>query len=172
VTPAVAGTVVILGLDPGLEHTGYGVIAVQGNSQQFVAAGRITTKATEALPQRLVQLAAGIGEVIRVYAPTEAAVEEVFVNVNAKSSLKLGQARGVSLLVPSQQGLAVHEYAARLVKQSVVGKGGAEKTQVAHMVKVLLPGCGGNLPPDATDALAVALTHAHHRVMLQKLAGK
>lgn len=165
-----ATAVRIVGLDPGLEHTGYGVIAVQGNSQTFVAAGRITTKASDPLPLRLAQLAAGIGEVIGRYSPTEAAVEEVFVNVNAKSSLKLGQARGVSLLVPAQQGLAVHEYAARLVKQSVVGKGSAEKAQVAHMVKVLLPGCGV-LPPDAMDALAVALTHAHHRVLLQKLAG-
>lgn len=161
---------VILGLDPGLEHTGYGVIAVEGNRHTFVAAGRVTTKASEPLPQRLVQLAAGIGEVIRQYAPTEAAVEEVFVNVNARSSLKLGQARGVSLLVPSQHGLSVQEYAARLVKQSVVGKGSAEKAQVAHMVRILLPGCG-KLPPDATDALAVALTHAHHRTFAAAVKG-
>ena len=165
---AAAGATVILGLDPGLEHTGYGVIAVQGNSHTFLAAGRVTTKASDPLPVRLVQLAEGIGAVIRQYAPAEAAVEEVFVNVNARSSLKLGQARGVSLLVPSQHGLPVHEYAARLVKQSVVGKGGAEKAQVAHMVNVLLPGCG-KLPPDATDALAVALTHAHHRTFLRAI---
>lgn len=163
------GRTVILGLDPGLEHTGYGVIAVEGNRHTFLAAGRVTTKASDPLPHRLAQLAAGIGEVIKQYSPAEAAVEEVFVNVNPRSSLKLGQARGVSLLVPSQYGLPVHEYAARLVKQSVVGKGGAEKTQVAHMVGVLLPGCG-KLPADATDALAVALTHAHHRTFARVLA--
>ena len=153
----------ILGLDPGLEHTGYGVISVAGNSHKFIAAGRITTSPALPLPERLAKIAEGLGKVIAEYSPTEAAVEEVFVNVNPKSSLKLGQARGVSLLVPTQHGLSVSEYAARLVKQSVVGKGGAEKAQVAHMVNVLLPGCG-KLPEDATDALAVALTHAHHRV--------
>lgn len=151
----------ILGIDPGLEHTGYGVVEVIGNSYRFVACGRVTTKPNEPLPQRLAFLAAGLATVIASHKPNVAAVEEVFVNVNAKSSIKLGQARGVCLLVPSQQGLEVFEYAARLVKKSLVGKGGAEKEQVAHMVKVLLPAAGPK-SADAADALAVALTHAHH----------
>lgn len=151
----------IIGIDPGLEHTGYGVVEVVGNSYRFIACGRVTTKASEPLPQRLVVLASGLAEVIAAHKPEVAAVEEVFVNVNAKSSIKLGQARGVCLLVPSQHGLEVHEYAARLVKKSLVGKGGAEKEQVAHMVKVLLPAAGPK-SADAADALAVALTHAHH----------
>ena len=151
----------ILGIDPGLEHTGYGIITVQGNSHSFVAAGRITTKPAWPLPQRLACIAEGLAQLIATHQPHAAAVEEVFVNTNSQSSLKLGQARGVCLLVPAQNNVEVHEYAARLVKKSLVGKGGAEKTQVAHMVKVLLPACG-ILPPDATDALAVALTHAHH----------
>jgi crossover junction endodeoxyribonuclease RuvC len=151
----------ILGIDPGLEHTGYGVVEVVGNSYRFIACGRVSTKASEALPLRLSVLAAGLAEVIANHKPQVAAVEEVFVNVNARSSIKLGQARGVCLLVPSQHGLEVFEYAARLVKKSLVGKGGAEKEQVAHMVKVLLPAAGPK-SADAADALAVALTHAHH----------
>lgn len=158
----------ILGIDPGLEHTGYGVVEVIGNSYRFIACGRVTTKASEPLPQRLVVLASGLGDVIAAHKPEVAAVEEVFVNVNAKSSIKLGQARGVCLLVPSQHGLEVHEYAARLVKKSLVGKGGAEKEQVAHMVKVLLPAAGPK-SADAADALAVALTHAHHAAYAKML---
>ncbi|RYG60930.1 MAG: crossover junction endodeoxyribonuclease RuvC [Proteobacteria bacterium] len=152
---------IILGIDPGLEHTGYGVIAVSGNSHRFIAAGRVSTSPTLPLPQRLAKIAEGLALVIKQHNPTHAAVEEVFVNSNARSSLKLGQARGVSLLVPTQHGLPVAEYAARLVKQSIVGKGNAEKTQVAHMVKVLLPASAAT-SADAADALAVALTHAHH----------
>jgi crossover junction endodeoxyribonuclease RuvC len=151
----------ILGIDPGLEHTGYGVIAVSGNTHRFIAAGRISTSPSLPLPQRLAKIAEGLSAVIIQHQPTEAAVEEVFINTNARSSLKLGQARGVSLLVPTQHGLPVAEYAARLVKQSIVGKGNAEKTQVAHMVKVLLPQSAAT-SADAADALAVALTHAHH----------
>jgi len=151
----------ILGIDPGLEHTGYGVIAVSGNTHRFIAAGRISTSPSLPLPQRLMKIAEGLAAVITQHQPTHAAVEEVFVNMNPKSSLKLGQARGVSLLVPAQAGLPVAEYAARLVKQSIVGKGNAEKAQVAHMVKVLLPQSSAT-SEDASDALAVALTHAHH----------
>lgn len=151
----------ILGLDPGLEHTGYGVVEVHGNQHRFVACGRISTKPAEATPVRLAVLAEGILNVIAEHRPVAAAVEEVFVNSNARTSLKLGQARGVCLLVPTQRGLPVSEYAARLVKQSLVGKGNAEKEQVAHMVKVLLP-AAVIASPDAADALAVALTHAHH----------
>ncbi|MCA3243980.1 MAG: crossover junction endodeoxyribonuclease RuvC [Alphaproteobacteria bacterium] len=153
----------ILGLDPGLEHTGYGVLEVRGNAYTFVAAGRVSTKPSQPLPERLAVLAAGLQAVVAEYRPAAAAVEEVFVNKNMQSSLKLAQARAISLLIPTQAGVPVHEYAARLVKQSLVGKGNAEKAQVAHMVGVLLPACRSQaLPPDATDALAAALTHAHH----------
>lgn len=153
----------ILGLDPGLEHTGYGVVEVRGNAYTLVAAGRVSTKPAQPMPERLVVLAAGLQAVVSEYRPAAAAVEEVFVNKNMQSSLKLAQARAISLLIPTQAGVPVHEYAARLVKQSLVGKGNAEKPQVAHMVGVLLPAMRAlKLPPDATDALAVALTHAHH----------
>lgn len=153
----------ILGIDPGLEHTGYGVIEVQGNAYRFVAAGRITSNTKEGIPARLACLAAGLSDIITTHRPTCAAVEEVFVNKNMQSSLKLAQARAVALLIPTQHHVEVHEYAARLVKQSLVGTGGAEKTQVAHMVGVLLPASKlQKLAPDASDALAVALTHAHH----------
>lgn len=151
----------ILGIDPGLEHTGYGVIEVNGNHHRFVACGRISTNAKAPLPERLVAIASGLAAVIAEYRPEEAAVEEVFVNVNARSTLKLGQARGVCLLAPAQSGLPVYEYAATLVKKSLVGTGHAEKSQIAHMVKVLLPAATPNAP-DAADALAVALTHAQH----------
>jgi crossover junction endodeoxyribonuclease RuvC len=153
----------ILGLDPGLEHTGYGVIEVRGNAYTFIAAGRITTKTTLSLPQRLAVLATGLNAIVAEYRPEAAAVEEVFVNKNMQSSLKLAQARAVALLIPTQQNVPVFEYAARLVKQSLVGKGNAEKPQVAHMVGVLLPASRTKkLAADASDALAVALTHAHH----------
>ena len=153
----------ILGLDPGLEHTGYGVIDVHGNAYTFVAAGRITTNTKATMAERLATLAVGIEAVLNEHRPAVAAVEEVFVNKNMQSSLKLAQARAISLLIPTQKGLVVHEYAARLVKQSLVGKGNAEKPQVAHMVGVLLPASRTQkLAPDAADALAVALTHAHH----------
>lgn len=153
--------VVILGIDPGLEHTGYGVVAVSGNRYTHIASGRINTRPADPVPVRLAVIAEGLKQVIRQHQPTQAAVEEVFVNNNARSSLKLGQARGVCLLVPQQHNVPVTEYAARLVKKSLVGKGGAEKAQVAHMVKVLLPTSGAT-SSDAADALAVALTHANH----------
>lgn len=159
----------VLGIDPGLEHTGYGVIEVNGNQHRFVACGRISTKPADALPLRLTMLAAGLQQVIATHRPDAAAVEEVFVNSNARTSLKLGQARGVCLLVPAQAGMPVCEYAARLVKQSLVGKGNAEKEQVAHMVKVLLP-TATVTSPDAGDALAVALTHAHHAAFAGRIA--
>jgi crossover junction endodeoxyribonuclease RuvC len=151
----------ILGIDPGLEHTGYGVIRVTGNHHSFVAAGRITTSTKLAAPQRLAAIAQGLAEIIARHQPNHAAVEETFVNTNARSSLSLGQARGVCLLIPAQSGIPVAEYAARLVKKSLVGNGAAEKAQVAHMVKVLLPASSAT-SADAADALAVALTHAHH----------
>lgn len=151
----------ILGIDPGLEHTGYGVIEVFGNQHKYIACGRISTKPSQSISDRLALLAAGLGAILAEHKPTHAAVEETFVNVNAKSSLALGHARGVCLLVPTQAGVPVAEYAARLVKKSLVGTGAAEKAQIQHMVRVLLPLSKAE-SPDAADALAVALTHAHH----------
>jgi crossover junction endodeoxyribonuclease RuvC len=151
----------ILGLYPGLEKTGWGVLESTRGKLSYIASGAITTSPKEPMPQRLAVLAADLTEVLRTFAPSHAAVEEVFVNVNPRSSLKLGQARGVCLLVPQQAGCAVFEYAARRVKQSLVGKGNAEKTQVAHMVRTLLPGAAPTTADEA-DALAVAITHAHH----------
>ncbi len=153
----------ILGIDPGLEHTGYGVIEVRGNAYRFIAAGRVSSNPKDSIPQRLMVLAQGLRAVLHDFKPDVAAVEEVYVNKNMQSSLKLAQARAVALLVPTEAALPVHEYAARLVKQSLVGNGNAEKPQVAHMVGVLLPASKQQkLAPDAADALAVALTHAHH----------
>jgi crossover junction endodeoxyribonuclease RuvC len=151
----------ILGIDPGFEHTGWGVITCVGNSLSYVASGVIKTNSKDEAATRLVCLAKGLGEVIAAHNPACAAVEEVIVNKNARSSLTLGQARGICLMVPAQLGLPVHEYAALLVKKSVVGTGKAEKEQVAHMVKVLLPRAAP-ARHDESDALAVAITHSQH----------
>lgn len=151
----------ILGLDPGLEHTGWGIIESLGNQLTYIASGAIHTKPADPVPTRLCMLAEGLLHVLQTHRPQTAAVEEVIVNVNARTSLKLGQARGVCLLLPQQQGAPVSEYAARLVKKSLVGTGAAEKEQVAHMVKLLLPRCQPK-SLDESDALAVAITHAHH----------
>jgi crossover junction endodeoxyribonuclease RuvC len=150
----------ILGLDPGLGTTGWGLVRAQGNRLSHVANGRVTTDAKLALPQRLVTLDAALAELIAAHKPDAAAVEEVFVNANPQSTLKLGQARGVVLLAAARGGLDVAEYAARLVKKSVVGVGNASKEQVHAMVARLLPGAAIS-GPDAADALAVAITHAH-----------
>ena len=152
----------LLGIDPGLRNTGWGVIESQGNRLIFVAAGVVKSTATATLAERLVQLYDGIAEVIETYAPNEAAVEETFVNKNGASTLKLGQARGIALLVPARFALPVAEYPANLVKKSVVGAGHAEKGQIQMMVRTLLPGCLV-ASPDAADALAIAICHAHHR---------
>ena len=152
---------VILGLDPGLGTTGWGVIAAEGNRLSHIANGQISTDAKMALGERLVMLDRALVDVLREHTPAAAAVEEVFLNVNPQSTLKLGQARGVILLAAAKSGVVVGEYAARLVKKAVVGTGGADKTQVHAMVARLLPGVkiSGS---DAADALAVAITHAHH----------
>ncbi len=152
----------ILGLDPGLTHTGWGVIDVAGNRLRHVADGRISSSATTPLPERLARLDAALAEVITAWQPQCAAVEETFVNKNALSALKLGQARGVVLLAPARAGLAVAEYASTLVKKSVVGNGHADKDQVAHMVRILLALKEAGSSADAADALAVAICHAHH----------
>ena len=152
---------IILGLDPGLGCTGWGVIAAEGNRLSHVANGQVRTDARAALPQRLLELSEKLGAVLAEHDPAAAAVEEVFVNDNPQSTLKLGQARGVALLAAAARGLAVGEYAPSLVKKAVVGTGGAAKTQVHAMVQRLLPGVA-IAGADAADALAVAITHAHH----------
>ncbi len=151
---------ILIGLDPGLGSTGWGVIAANGNRLSHIANGQIKTDPKAALPQRLVTLDAALTDIILQYQPVSAGVEEVFQNTNPQSTLKLGQARGVILLGLARAGLIVDEYAARLVKKAVVGVGNADKTQVHAMVQRLLPGvviAGA----DASDALAVAITHAH-----------
>jgi crossover junction endodeoxyribonuclease RuvC len=153
--------VIILGLDPGLGTTGWGVILAQGNRLSHIANGQISTDAKMALAERLVALDRALVDVILAHQPQSAAVEEVFVNANPQSTLKLGQARGVILLAAAKSGIMIGEYAARLVKKAVVGTGGADKAQVHAMVARLLPGVKIS-GADAADALAVAITHAHH----------
>ena len=151
----------ILGLDPGLGTTGWGLIQADGNRLSHVANGQLKTNSAAPLPQRLADLARQLESLIADHQPDTAAVEEVFVNANPQSTLKLGQARGVAIMLAARSGLEVGEYAARLVKKAVVGTGGAEKAQVHAMVARLLPGVK-IVGPDAADALAVAITHAHH----------
>ncbi|KJV09855.1 hypothetical protein VZ95_08810 [Elstera litoralis] len=160
----------VLGLDPGLQRTGWGVIEAQGSRLKGIACGTVTSDPKAALSDRLAQLYEGLQKVLDTYQPDCAAVEETFVNTNAASTLKLGQARAVSLLVPARAGLAVAEYAAKSVKKSVVGAGAADKEQVMFVVGKLLPGLV--LPgADAADALAVAICHAHHAQTAQRMGG-
>jgi len=151
----------LIGLDPGLRNTGWGIIESSGSRLRYVADGAVHTDSDRPLAERLVQLHEGLTAVIAAYRPVAAAVEETFVNKNPTSTLKLGLARGVALLVPALAGLAVAEYPANLVKKSVVGAGHAGKEQVQAMVRILLPGCLTETA-DAADALAVAICHAHH----------
>jgi crossover junction endodeoxyribonuclease RuvC len=152
---------IILGLDPGLGTTGWGVIRKEGNRLSHIDNGEIDTDAKQPLANRLVMIDEKLRVIIEHFRPDSAAVEEVFVNKNPQSTLKLGQARGVVLVGAARGGVPVTEYAARLVKKSVVGTGKADKAQIAAMLKVLMPGLqlAGE---DAADALAVAITHAHH----------
>jgi crossover junction endodeoxyribonuclease RuvC len=155
-------TIRILGVDPGLRRTGWGVIAMTGNALAFLASGTITAPLDGALAMRLAALHDGLADVVARFAPDEAAVEQTFVNGNAAATLKLGQARGIALLVPARAGLAVAEYAPNAVKKAIVGAGHAEKTQIRAMVRVLLPRADFD-SDDAADALAIAICHAHHR---------
>ena len=159
---------IILGLDPGLGTTGWGLIRAEGNRLAHLANGQLKTDASEPLSKRLSHLASQLEAIIADHAPEAAAVEEVFVNKNPQSTLKLGQARGVVLMIAARAGLDVGEYAARLVKKAVVGTGGAEKAQVHAMVQRLLPGVQ-IAGPDAADALAVAITHAHHLASARRM---
>jgi len=152
----------ILGIDPGLRRTGWGVVDVMGNALAFVAAGTIRAPLDGELAQRLVALHVGLTGIMREYGPDEAAVEQTFVNRDATATLKLGQARGIALLVPALAGLSVAEYAPNAVKKTIVGAGHAEKAQIRAMVRVLLPRAVFD-GDDSADALAIAICHAHHR---------
>lgn len=162
----------LLGLDPGLQHTGWGVIDAEGSRLSFVAAGTVNSDSKLPLAERLVQIHDGLRAVIDAWEPVEAAVEETFVNKNPTSTLKLGLARGVVLLTPALFNLKVAEYPANLIKKSVVGAGHAAKEQVQMMVRVLLPASGDADSADAADALAVAICHAHHRATLKTWGAK
>jgi len=152
----------LLGIDPGLRFTGWGLLESHGNRLRHVADGVIATDSKQSVPDRLCVLHHALAELIGRYRPDEAAVEETYVNRNGTATLKLGYARGVALLSASLAGLVVAEYGAKTVKLAVVGTGGADKEQVAMMVRRLLPGATMSRA-DASDALAVAICHAHHR---------
>lgn len=152
----------IIGIDPGLRNTGWGIIEQEGQRLIYVADGSVHSDADAALSVRLLQIHRQLLEVIIRFAPDEAAIEETFVNKDARATLKLGQARGAAMLAPAVRGLAVAEYAPNQIKKSVVGAGHAEKDQVKHMVRMLLPKAEMNTV-DSTDALAIAICHAHHR---------
>ncbi|AQS40915.1 MAG: Holliday junction resolvase RuvC [Candidatus Tokpelaia hoelldobleri] len=163
----------IIGIDPGLRRTGWGVIESSGNRLQFIGAGTVTSDNTRTLAERLCQLHEGLARVVQQYKPHEAAVEHTFVNKDATATLKLGQARGIALLVPAQANLGVAEYAPNAVKKAVIGVGHGEKGQIHMMVRVLMPRAQFDTA-DAADALAIAVCHAHNRVsaaLVQKLKG-
>jgi crossover junction endodeoxyribonuclease RuvC len=160
---------ILLGLDPGLGTTGWGIISAEGNRLSHVANGQIRTEPGMQLPRRLTLLFEALGAVIKSYQPGGAAVEEVLGNSNAQSTLKLGQARGVVLLAAATAGVAIGEYHPSIVKKAVVGTGGADKKQIQAMMAHLLPGAK-LAGPDAADALAVAITHAHHLASARALA--
>ena len=157
----------LIGLDPGLRLTGWGVIDVDGNRMRHVAHGVVKVAGDRPLAERLAELFEATAAVVAAQQPLEAAVEETFVNINPGSTLKLGQARGVVMLAPARAGLPVFEYAANLVKKSVTGAGHADKRQIAMMVGRLLPGVEASA--DAADALAVAICHAHHRATAKRV---
>jgi crossover junction endodeoxyribonuclease RuvC len=163
------GAIRILGIDPGLRRTGWGLIESRGNSLAFVAAGTIRAPLDGALAPRLAALHEALSEILKSLRPDEAAVEQTFVNRDAAATLKLGQARAIALLVPAQAGIAVAEYAPNAVKKTIVGAGHADKGQIRAMVRVLLPRADFD-SDDAADALAIAICHAHHRQSAQVAA--
>lgn len=155
----------ILGIDPGLNHTGWGIITLQGSQLGFVGCGVVSVPAKGQLSERILAISAGIAEVIAQHAPSEAAIEETFATPNGASTLKLGQARGALVLTLAQANLSVAEYSALHVKKAITGVGRAEKHQLSHMVGILLPGAREHLvgkKADASDALAIAICHANH----------
>ena len=155
----------ILGIDPGLRRTGWGVVEVDGNRLSYVACGSLATDDQAALALRLVTIHDGLARVVADFHPDEAAAEATFVNRDATATLKLGQARGIAMVVPAKAGVPVAEYAPNLVKKSIVGSGHGDKGQVRMMIGVLLPKADP-ASDDAADALAIAVTHAHHRQSL------
>ena len=163
----------ILGIDPGLRRTGWGIIESEGNRLTFVGCGSVEPDNDLPLASRLVAIHEGLTAVLASFSPAEAAVEQTFVNKDGVATLKLGQARGVAMLAPAMFGITVAEYAPNQVKKTVVGAGHADKNQIAMMLKILLPKADPK-SADAADALAIAITHAHHRASVElrlKLGG-
>jgi crossover junction endodeoxyribonuclease RuvC len=163
----------ILGIDPGLRRTGWGVLDIEGNRLIFVGCGSVETREQMALANRLLAIHEGLGLILDRFRPAEAAIEQTFVNKDGVATLKLGQARGVAMLAPAMFGIAVSEYAPNQVKKTVVGAGHADKAQIQAMLKILLPKATPK-SADAADALAIAITHAHHRgsaALRMKVAG-
>ena len=163
----------IIGIDPGLRKTGWGIVESLGNSLRFVASGTITSDSKLDLASRLCQLHEGLAEALHLHQPHEAAVEKTFVNKDAAATLKLGQARGIAMLVPARAGLPVSEYAPNSVKKAVIGVGHGDKNQIKMMVDMLLPKAHYD-SDDAADALAIAICHAHSRgarLLEKRLAG-
>lgn len=152
----------IIGIDPGLRNTGWGIIEQDGQRLTYVADGSLHSDAADGLAGRLLQIHTQLVAVLRQHGPDEAAIEETFVNKDGRATLKLGQARGAAMLAPALLGIPVSEYAPNVVKKTVVGAGHAEKDQVKHMVRLLLPRARMH-SADSTDALAIAICHAHHR---------
>ncbi len=161
----------ILGIDPGLQKTGWGIIEAVDNRLRFITCGLIKTDADFTLPERLAQIDFGMQEVLALHQPDEVAVEETFMNTNAASSLKLQCARGVAMVVPARMGLPVHEYPANLIKKSIVGNGHATKDQVEMMVRTLIPTVGRALGADEADAIAIAICHSHHAASRNRFGG-
>jgi crossover junction endodeoxyribonuclease RuvC len=161
-SPPIRHPVRILGIDPGLRRTGWGVIEIDGNHLMFIGCGSVEPPDNLPLASRLLAIHAGLAAVLGDFKPVEAAVEQTFVNKDGVATLKLGQARGVAMLAPAMFGISVAEYAPNQVKKTVVGAGHADKNQVLMMLKILLPKAEPK-SPDAADALAIAITHAHHR---------
>jgi crossover junction endodeoxyribonuclease RuvC len=159
----------ILGIDPGLQKTGWGLIRSEGHALKFIASGLIKTNPADSLGLRLAAIHNGLSDVLRQWRPDTAAVEETFVNANPASALKLGQARGVALAAPAVHGIDVAEYGANKVKKAIVGSGHAAKEQMGMMVRTLLPACG-QISADEADALAVAICHAHYGQWNTRLA--
>jgi crossover junction endodeoxyribonuclease RuvC len=163
----------ILGIDPGLRRTGWGVIEVAGNRLSFIACGSVSTDDKAALAVRLVTIHDGLVEIVERFQPGEAAVEATFVNKDASATLKLGQARGIAMLVPARARIDVAEYAPNLIKKTIVGAGHSDKKQIRMMIGVLLPKADPTTD-DAADALAIAVCHAHHRnaaAVMRRVAG-
>ncbi len=167
--PVAVGSVRILGLDPGLRHTGWGVIDTIGNKLSYISCGVIEPDPDLTLAERLHHLFSAVAELTAQFSPTECAIEDTFVNKNPTSTLKLGHARAAAMLGPASVKVPVFEYKPNLVKKSVVGAGHADKNQIATMISILLPGSRSG-SPDAADALAVAVCHAHHRVTRARMS--